>query len=115
MCNKERKPHVHAELIKVWADGAIVQFFNGKGWEDCYNNEPSWCVEDRYRIKPEPSDVEKYGIEIGDIWRTADGWVLVRSVFPGLRIMVTNNGRYISTGRSLMDELIFRRGVVNKL
>lgn len=47
-------PHVHAELIKAWADGAEIERYshiNGE-WIDVPN--PCWWTEEQYRIKPEP-------------------------------------------------------------
>lgn len=54
--------HKHAELIKAWADGAIIQLKLGDDtWVDSVDNDPSWSVESEYRIKPEPKpDVVKY-------------------------------------------------------
>ena len=47
------KPHKHAELIKKWADGALIEYRNGdSGWLFAAN--PSWQDENEYRIKPEP-------------------------------------------------------------
>jgi len=46
------KPHKHAELIKKWADGAKIEFFNGENW--FYDRYPSWHDDYQYRIKPEP-------------------------------------------------------------
>jgi hypothetical protein len=40
-----KKPHVHAEAIKAWADGA---------------DSPSWFVGNQYRVKHEPVIVEKF-------------------------------------------------------
>jgi hypothetical protein len=53
MCT-EKKPHVHAALIKAWADGAVIQIRRGKIliWED--NPHPCWSPKLTYRIKPEP-------------------------------------------------------------
>ena len=58
------QPHVHADLIKAWADGATIQFWSdtrarsGKdGWMDCHNNQTSWR-QDSYRVKPTKSDKE---------------------------------------------------------
>lgn len=49
------KPHKHAELIKQWADGAIVQYLDGDRWKDVNGNDPIWSREvEQYRIKPEP-------------------------------------------------------------
>ena len=46
------KPHVHAELIKQWADGAEIQL---KTIKECWVDveDPAWCVDIKYRVKPE--------------------------------------------------------------
>ena len=57
---KQMKTHVHAELIKAWADGAVIQIqqITG-GWYDM--PEPQWSGGFAYRIKPTPKpDVLKY-------------------------------------------------------
>jgi hypothetical protein len=44
--------HKHAELIKAWADGAEIQFYNVfTQWVDVDN--PEWKEGCLYRIKPE--------------------------------------------------------------
>ncbi len=49
------KPHKHAELIKAWADGAEIEYFNGYQWEKwSVNASPSWYENNEYRIKQEP-------------------------------------------------------------
>ena len=53
----------HAELIKLWADGALIQWKDEErvGWQDCYNNLPTWSPQFKYRVKPEPKpDVVRY-------------------------------------------------------
>ena len=47
------KPHVHAEFIKAWTDGAHIQVFytKNKEWADC--PEPFWSEKEQYRIKPQ--------------------------------------------------------------
>jgi hypothetical protein len=46
------KPHKHSDLIKLWADGAVIQFLNcSDNWIDVDN--PRWHKEGEYRIKPE--------------------------------------------------------------
>ena len=51
--------HIHAELIKAWADGAEIQFKSKEpfdDWQDC-TDDPDWNEtegECYYRIKPEP-------------------------------------------------------------
>ncbi len=47
-----KKPHVHAELIKAWADGAEIEIYDDGTWKKAWNlNWYEACV---YRIKPEP-------------------------------------------------------------
>lgn len=47
-------PHVHAELIKAWADGAEIEHQNpGEGTWHLIKN-PSWWENKKYRIKQQP-------------------------------------------------------------
>ena len=50
----DKVPHVHAEVIKAWADGATIQIWrkNNETWIDCI--APSFFVDYKYRVKPEP-------------------------------------------------------------
>lgn len=64
-------PHNHAEVIKAWADGKVIQYYvqdNNGHWDDFdTNNVPSFN-NDRYqwRIKPETKTlwlaISKHGI-----------------------------------------------------
>lgn len=45
--------HVHADLIKAWADGEVIQQYSGGGWFDCLE-APLWKGDRVYRIKPKP-------------------------------------------------------------
>lgn len=55
-----KTPHKHCELIKAWADGAEIEFHIGENEWDLVG-QPSWRVEQEYRIKPEPKpDLIKY-------------------------------------------------------
>jgi len=47
-----KTPHVHAELIKAWADGAEIQAKSDNVWLDC--RMPDWWPDAQYRIKPDP-------------------------------------------------------------
>ena len=53
------KPHVHADLIKAWADGAQIQYndsYSDNGlWRDIAN--PVWSKDQVYRIKPRDFEV----------------------------------------------------------
>ena len=55
-----KTPHIHAELIKAWADGAEIEVFNYGQWWPL--EAPFWEEETQYRIKPEPKpDVVSFG------------------------------------------------------
>jgi hypothetical protein len=58
------KPHKHAELIKVWADGTEIEQAcrNGIGEILWYPFKGDWQEHYEYRIKPEPKPkVVRYG------------------------------------------------------
>jgi hypothetical protein len=50
------KPHIHAALIKQWADGAQIQWYNNVigEWESNKHHAPCWDATTKYRVKPEP-------------------------------------------------------------
>ena len=50
--------HKHADLIKAWADGEVIQYYGetSKDWFDCTNNNPSWDSTTQYRVKPIPKE-----------------------------------------------------------
>jgi hypothetical protein len=51
------KPHKHAELIKAWADGAEIEWYDSSSrehrWKDC-GETFDWLAPVEFRIKPEP-------------------------------------------------------------
>lgn len=49
------RPHKHAELIKAWADGAKIQYYDtiDNVWRDIDMDEHLWYETAEYRIKPE--------------------------------------------------------------
>lgn len=53
------KPHKHCELIKAWADGAEIQYFDSgvDRWID--NPDPQFKPVSSYRVKP---DRKKYRV-----------------------------------------------------
>ena len=54
-----KKPHKHAELIKAWADGAVIEALDCGHWYECVT--PDWEGGYKFRIKPEPKpDVVRY-------------------------------------------------------
>ena len=56
------KPYKHAELIKAWADGAEIEYFDyEEGWTT--QEQPAWYVDTEYRIKPQPEFVPILSID----------------------------------------------------
>lgn len=53
--------HKHAELIKAWADGATIEYFNPRGEVWLPASAPSWHDSLEYRIKPEPKPDREEG------------------------------------------------------
>lgn len=47
-------PHVHAALIKQWADGATIQWREcaEDEWADCRYSHINWEMDAQYRVKP---------------------------------------------------------------
>jgi hypothetical protein len=46
-------PHKHAEVIKAWADGAVIEIKSASSddWHEVTN--PTWIKIREYRVKPE--------------------------------------------------------------
>lgn len=115
MLNQTKKqPHKHAELIKAWADGEQIQYFDTNINKWIIASEPKWFEHKQYRIKPEETDLEKYGIEVGDIW--SDG-----SKLEVIKRICSSEVNTFSTVSGLLCQiedkykLIFRRGVIDRL
>lgn len=65
-----KTPHIHAELIKQWADGAQIQYLSDKGWWLDATGAPSWRDTTAYRVKPEPKpDVVLYACIEKNDWK----------------------------------------------
>ena len=63
-------PHKHAELIKAWADGSEIQWYDNSTrehrWKDIGNQSFDWDAPVQFRIKPSPKpDVVRW------CWATA--------------------------------------------
>lgn len=55
-----KTPHKHAEIIKAWADGAEIEFYDKRFEKPCWKScgsEPWWQEEVIYRVKPETHTV----------------------------------------------------------
>lgn len=65
MTTNTKQPHIHADVIHAWADGAQIQYREGPtdpaGWEDTAT--PSFAPLSEYRVKPDNA-VKKYRVII---------------------------------------------------
>ena len=65
-----KTPHKHCELIKAWADGALIEARQGSTTTWVTVKMPMWDGHE-YRIKPEPKpDVVRYGT----VWHASHNW-----------------------------------------
>lgn len=108
------KPHKHAALIKAWADGAEIQVCKGIAeepeWIDI--STPNWHIDMKYRIKPVQTDLEIYGVEVGDIWSNELRTMMCLHTV-GSVIVKTIDGLQLSIDS--LQTLLFRRGIMDKL
>jgi hypothetical protein len=68
--NYPNPPHVHCDLIKEWADGAVIQVHNTvtDRWEDTSVNKPKWTSLGEYRVKlNDLSKKEKLLVKIAEL------------------------------------------------
>lgn len=49
-----KQAHKHAELIKAWADGDAIEFYDFATGRWIETKAPEWRLTVSYRIKPEP-------------------------------------------------------------
>ena len=88
---KETGPQKHCELIKLWADGAEIEF-----WSNAISNwqaieVPNWVANTKYRVKPlpVPNVVMWHAVNasgIGGGWKTKSGAIFAASTSILLRI-----------------------------
>ena len=70
------KQHIHAKLIKAWADGADIQIFtygHTYDWVDC--KRPTWNEKHLFRIKPK--EREWAGLTEDDLKPLCDEWKII--------------------------------------
>lgn len=49
---------LNAAVVQAWLDGATIEYYSktfGK-WSETANNDPSWDVNTKYRVKPAPRE-----------------------------------------------------------
>jgi hypothetical protein len=57
-------PHKHAEAIRAWADGAIIEVNCGHGDIWSIVDHPSWALDKNYRVAvpPKPDQILYFNI-----------------------------------------------------
>lgn len=62
-----KTPHKHAEIIKAWADGAEIEFYdqryNEHRWKTC-GEYPYFEPQVKFRIKSEPKPDTQYWVRV---------------------------------------------------
>jgi len=118
------KPHKHAEVIKAWADGAVIQYRDEGGfWADVTTGTPTFRVERHYRIKPAPkwprTTMSDRALEIAytghegataicpepDEWRRIANAALAHSLETGQVVLPAKNNYAYQTGLTAGDQL----------
>lgn len=67
------KPHIHAEVIKAWADGAEIEFRVDKFESWTTTKDPRWIDYAEYRIKNKAPVVRwKWVYKAGDFYFETD-------------------------------------------
>lgn len=118
MCNNELKPHVHAEVIKAWAEGHTIEYWSDFSGKWAVTIDPRWSSGTMYRIQPKQSDFEKYGVEVGDVWSMKSvtwGYFVVKKSDTSLLITALFEKVVTEVPYKELNTLLFRRGVVDKL
>lgn len=93
---KTATPHVHAELIKAWADGAEIEFLAAdNNW---YSTVPSaWDSNKQYRIAPTKKPDVTFGftkeyLDTFFVFCMRDGTVETRPYWKGDALKLTFDG-----------------------
>jgi hypothetical protein len=65
---QQTKPHIHSDLIKAWADGAVIEVYDTflEKWGDVFHNDPIWDKTKSYRIKAVPLQDDVYEVFISN-------------------------------------------------
>lgn len=117
--------HKHAALMAEYAKDAAKTDEPWLLWDYQYDGKwyplvenPMWQNNREYRRRPEQSDLEKYGVEVGDIWGVADSigaYFICSKNEQVVGACALSKSIRVDVKHSSLTELLFRRGEVNKL
>lgn len=102
MTNVVKTPHVHAALIKQWADGAEIQWYNNvtDKWEPTGCHAPCWDKTTRYRVKPEPKPVVVLYAMIAKEKDPFDNGVKIVGVRANQQLLSTDTCMFVFDGET---------------
>lgn len=116
--------HKHAALMAEYAKDAAKTDKPWLLWDyKCAGkwypslDHPLWDVKGEYRRRPEQTDLEKYGVEFGDVWSVKDcigAYFILTANDLSVACALSKSVR-AEVKRGDLEELLFRRGVLNKL
>jgi hypothetical protein len=64
-----KKPHIHAEVIRAYADGETIQYFDNINVDWFYASYPEFHEEIKYRVKPK-QEYPKIELTIQEIYKS---------------------------------------------
>lgn len=117
--------HKHADLMLLYAQDAAKtdepwelweymapRFGNNPIWVNCHT-QPSWDYGCQYRRIPEKTDLEKYGVQKGDVWSYRGIPTTIKDANVGSdSVRCIHRVLYPKSG---LTTLLFRYGIVDKL
>lgn len=104
-------PHKHAELIKAWADGAQIEFYDTRfsehKWKLC-GGTPLWDQDVKFRIKPKPDFNQTMDVYMNKMYQHyPDGLTERRLMIDNFSLLGTMNLTFDgATGRLKSAEVL---------
>lgn len=98
------KPRKHADLIKAWADGAEIEYFDALSCEWRKTDDPLWDDDTEYRIK-----LAKWEPEGGDFWISSFGYINETKTCKNARLFGTERKTKELAERAAKEMRAFNR------
>lgn len=84
--------HIHAEVIKAWADGEEIEMFIASIQQWHHAQTPMWDTTTRYRVKPKNIVVLRHVQYLVDLRDTSTQI----SMYPNVQYTFTPEGKLVS-------------------